>query len=309
MFSKNLIYYSCGHHFWTDYQEEPGRPDLSSSWTRDSGAVAARFYKPHPCESCGKFNRTSTGEKSSPFKYDSGSIKALDKRSNFTVVQEDSSTSSLTTVPRSSSHAEYPLLNLITSYCTLDALSRLTPEAINGSLDSILAESPTRPLADKLSSVYVSVPRSWLAISEMKGHLHTDVLREVLDILSNAQEYTHSILRHTPSNPTLKANEKELLNPTLTDSLQACRLVVDILHEEIEAYVISRIARKETTLLQSACRELWSWRSPPKLNTMIASALLKLKMMGDPLEEGRKRIVWCCVRKAPRSSTPSNRIH
>ena len=299
MSSENLTYYSCGHHFWGGGREEPGRPDLSSDWTRDPGAVAARLSKPHPCENCGKCKSSPTGERTLPFVSDFvnvGGTKALDNYSNSIRVPKKSIIASSATGFETRAYIASPLRNLLARYYTLDALSRLTPEVINGCLDSILGEPPSRPLVESVASVYVNIPRSWLAISRMKGDLHTDVLHKVLGILSDAQEYTHSILDYASSIPTLRDSEQDLMDPILTNCIRARKLVIDMLHLRIQAHLVGRTNEKQETVLDNpASHHSWSWESPVRLQSLISIGLLKLRMMFDPLEEGKNRIVWTCV--------------
>ena len=302
MSSENLIYYSCGHHFWGGGREEPGRPDLSSDWTRDPAAVAARLSKPHPCENCGKFKSSPTGERTLPFTSDFenegtlGGTKALGNYSNSIRVPEKSNLASSANGFETTVYIASFLRNLLARYYTLDALSILTPEVINGCLDSISGEPPSRPLVDSVASVYVNIPRSWLAISRMKRDLLTDVLHKVLGILADAQEYTQSILGHTSSIPTLRFSEQELMNPILIDCIRARKLVIDMLHHRIQAHLVGRTNEKQETVLDHpASQHSWSWESPVRLQSLISIGLLKLRMMLDPLEEGKTRIVWTCV--------------
>ena len=131
-----------------------------------------------------------------------------------------------------------PLRTLLAKYYLLDAISQIKPENVNGCLDVVHTEPPIRPLADSVDMLYAMPPKAWLALRRMIRNLYTDVLHDILDIISDAKLYTDYVLSHTSSRPTLGPTERRFACPALFDCVRVRQHMLNMLSREIQVFIL-----------------------------------------------------------------------
>ena len=131
-----------------------------------------------------------------------------------------------------------PLRTLLAKYYILDAISHANLETVNSCLDVIHAEPPIRPLAESVAWLYARPPRDWLAIRSMIRNLHTDVLHDILDIISDAKLYSDYVLFHTPLMPILGSREQNFACSALFDCIRVRKYVLNMLFREMQAFIL-----------------------------------------------------------------------
>ena len=131
-----------------------------------------------------------------------------------------------------------PLRTLLAKYYLLDAISQIKPENVNGCLDVVHTEPPIRPLADSVDMLYATSPKAWLTLRRMVRNLYTDVLYDILYIISDAKLYTDYVLSHTSSRPTLGPIERRFACPALFDCVRVRQHMLNMLSREIQAFIL-----------------------------------------------------------------------
>ena len=131
-----------------------------------------------------------------------------------------------------------PLRTLLAKYYLLDAISQVKLENVNSCLDVVHTEPPIRPLAESVAWLYAKPPKVWLAIRRMIRNLYTDVLHDILDIISDAKLYTDYVLFHTPSRPTLGPIEQGFACPALFDCVRVRQYMLNMLFREIQVFIL-----------------------------------------------------------------------
>ena len=131
-----------------------------------------------------------------------------------------------------------PLRILLAKYYLLDAISQIKPENVNSCLDVVHTEPPIRPLAESVDRLYAIAPKAWLAIRRMIRNLYTDVLNDILDIVSEAKLYTDCVLFHTSSRPTLGPIEQRFACPALFDCIRVRQYMLNMLFREIQDFIL-----------------------------------------------------------------------
>ena len=131
-----------------------------------------------------------------------------------------------------------PLRTLLAKYYLLDAISQVRLENVNSCLDVVHTEPPIRPLAESVAWLYAKPPRVWLAIRRMIRNLYTDVLHDILDIISDAKLYTDHVLSHTPSRPTLGPIEQGFACPALFDCVRVRQYMLNMLFREVHVFIL-----------------------------------------------------------------------
>ncbi len=159
-----------------------------------------------------------------------------------------------------------PLRTLLAKYYLLDALSHLKLENTNSCLDVVHAEPPIRPLAESVARLYAKPPKVWLAIRSMIRNLHTDVLHDILDIISDAKLYTDYVLFHTPSTPTLGSIEQKFACSALFDCIRVRKYMLNMLFREVQAFILklSRPRLEHSEESHSSVRSSSDRKSPAK---------------------------------------------
>ena len=136
------------------------------------------------------------------------------------------------------SYGATPLRSLLGKYYLLDAIAQIKPENVNSCLDVVHTEPPIRPLAESVDRLYAMPPKPWLAIRRMIRNLYTDVLYDILDIISEAKLYTDYVLFHTSSRPTLGPIEQKFACPALFDCVRVRQYMLNMLFREIQAFIL-----------------------------------------------------------------------
>ena len=131
-----------------------------------------------------------------------------------------------------------PLRTLLAKYYLLDAISQVELRNVNSCLDVVHTEPPIRPLAESVAWLYAKPPKVWLAIRRMIRNLYTDVLHDILDIISDAKLYTDYVLFHTPSRPTLGPIEQGFACPALFDCVRVRQYMLNMLFREIQVFIL-----------------------------------------------------------------------
>ena len=131
-----------------------------------------------------------------------------------------------------------PLRTLLAKYYLLDAISQIKPENVNGCLDIVHTEPPIQPLADSVDMLYAMPPKAWLVLRRMIRNLYTDVLHNILDIISDAKLYTDYVLSHTSSRPTLGPIERRFACPALFDCVRVRQHMLNMLSHEFQAFIL-----------------------------------------------------------------------
>ena len=131
-----------------------------------------------------------------------------------------------------------PLRTLLAKYYLLDAISQVKLENVNSCLDIVHTEPPIRPLAESVAWLYARPPKVWLAIRPMIRNLYTDVLHDILGIISDAKLYTDYVLFHTPSRPTLSPVEQGFACPSLFDCVRVRQYMLNMLFREIQVRIL-----------------------------------------------------------------------
>ena len=127
---------------------------------------------------------------------------------------------------------------MLAKYYLLDAISQIKPENVNGCLDVVHTEPPIRPLADSVDMLYAMPPKAWLALRRMIRNLYTDVLHDILDIISDAKLFTDYVLSHTSSRPTLGPIERRFACPALFDCVRVRQHMLNMLSREIQVFIL-----------------------------------------------------------------------
>ena len=131
-----------------------------------------------------------------------------------------------------------PLRTLLAKYYLLDAISQVKVENVNSCFDVVHAEPPIRPLAESIAWLYVKPPKPWLAIRRMIRNVYTDVLHDILDVLSDAKLYTDYVLFHTSARPTLGPLERQFACPALFDCIRVRQYMLNMLFREVQLFIL-----------------------------------------------------------------------
>ena len=110
-------------------------------------------------------------------------------------------------------------------------------DVIKSHIDSICAEPLTGSMVDRLASIQTTTPRPWLALRRKLRGLQISVLHAVLNVLSEALLYTNDISHAKPSELALTPDERNLIEAPFYDCIDARKLVIVLLRDDIRAVV------------------------------------------------------------------------
>ena len=146
--------------------------------------------------------------------------------------------SPVTTLQPLQAYGPTPLRTLLAKYYLLDAISQVKVVNINSCFDVVHAEPPIRPLAESIAWLYAKPPKVWLAIRRMIRNLYTDVLHDILNVVSDAKLYTDYVLFHRPARPTLGPIEQKFACPALFDCIRVRQYMLNMLFREIQVFIL-----------------------------------------------------------------------
>lgn len=145
---------------------------------------------------------------------------------------------SVATIQPLQTSSETPLRTLLAKYYLLDAISQVKVVNVNSCFDVVHAEPPIRPLAESIAWLYANPPKIWMAIRRMIRNLYTDVLHDILNIVSDAKLYTDYVLSHTLASPTLGSIEQQFACPALFDCIRVRHYMLNMLFREIQGFIL-----------------------------------------------------------------------
>lgn len=136
---------------------------------------------------------------------------------------------------RPATYSRLQLQTLVRRYHFLDQISLMKPDMMMSHIDSFFIEPHTRSMKNDLVSVRTTTPRSWLTMRRVLRGCHTRVLRVILDVLQDALLNTNDILNGEPDEYALTAGERKLIEAPFDDCVNARKLVMVFLRDEVRA--------------------------------------------------------------------------